>query len=280
MKRILTVILIALLLVPTTFALVGCDRYDYTVTASVTPHAIILRQVQPILREQGFRFRIAEQGWELQNDVVRDGDAIANFFQHRPFLDNWNADNSGADLVPVFGTHFEPLNIIPGGRANSDSLQEIIAQASTATPANRRLIIPADATNGLRALELLEYHNVVTFVGGNAPRTNNVAHWDSYFEIYPIAAGALVGARPDALLSVINGNWAVQGNILDYRIEFETPEQGAEFTNFIVVREENRNHPFVVALVNALNTTQIRSFISNHDAFGGALTSHPINLLN
>jgi D-methionine transport system substrate-binding protein len=126
-----------------------------TVAASATPHAEILEYAAPIL---------AEQGWDLQvtvfddyvqpNLVVDSGEFDANYFQHIPYLDNFNEER-GTDLVNAGGIHYEPFGIYPGTKSSLDD----IADGDT-------IAVPNDTTNEARALLLLEANGIITLKEG------------------------------------------------------------------------------------------------------------------
>lgn len=114
------------------------------VAASPTPHAEILEQVKPILAEQGIDLVITEYGdYIVPNTAVDEGDEDANYFQHTPYLEQFNAEN-GTDLVSVGKIHYEPMGIYAGKTA---SLEEL--------PDGATIAVPNDATNEARALQLL-----------------------------------------------------------------------------------------------------------------------------
>lgn len=120
------------------------------VAASPTPHAEILEQCVPILAEQGIDLQIHEYSdYVVPNTAVEEGDEDANYFQHVPYLDNFNAEN-GTHLVSVAGVHIEPMGIYAGKTASLDALAD---GASVA--------VPNDVTNEARALLLLEAQGLI-----------------------------------------------------------------------------------------------------------------------
>ena len=83
-----------------------------TVAAVPTPHAEILNNaVAPILEKEGYTLEVKEFTDYVQpNDVTENGDVDANYFQHGPYLDNFNQEK-GTHLVSVTAIHFEPMGI-------------------------------------------------------------------------------------------------------------------------------------------------------------------------
>jgi D-methionine transport system substrate-binding protein len=275
MKRSLFVLVVFLGL----FALVACGGRDIDtnggeaaangangevggvvrIGATAVPHMEILNQVVPILEEQGFEVILVEfDSFQIPNLALVDGDIDINFFQHRPFLFNFNEAND-ADLIPVFGVHFEPLRLYAG---RLDSLENV--------PHGAAIALPDDPTNEARALQLLESLGLLTLYPGlglTATATTGIAENPLNLEITTLTAQTLPRILPDVDFAVINGNVALQGGVIDLYIDgaAEDPDSPAayEFTNFVVVRSGEENDPAVVALVEALNSQEIRDFINN-----------------
>ena len=110
------------------------------VGASPSPHAEILEQVKPILAEQGIDLQITEfDDYVMPNTAVEDGSLDANYFQHLPYLEDFNAKN-GTHLASVGVIHYEPMGLYPG---KSSDLANI--------PDGAKIGIPGDNTNGARA---------------------------------------------------------------------------------------------------------------------------------
>ena len=123
----------------------AAETVTLTVAASPTPHAVILEQCVPILAEQGIDLVINEYSdYVVPNTAVEDGDEDANYFQHIPYLEDFN-ETRGTHLVDVASVHIEPMGVYAGKTA---SLEELADGAVIA--------IPNDATNEGRALLLLE----------------------------------------------------------------------------------------------------------------------------
>ena len=115
------------------------------VGASVTPHAEILAVAKDILAEQNIELKIVEFTDYVQPNInVENGDLDANYFQHKPYLDQFNKDN-GTHLVSVAAIHYEPFGIYAG---KTSSIKDLADGAIIA--------VPNDGTNEARALMLLE----------------------------------------------------------------------------------------------------------------------------
>ena len=126
------------------------DTVTLKVAASPTPHAEILAQIKDILAEQGIDLQVTEYSdYPIQNTVVDEGEEDANYFQHEPYMDNFNEEN-GTDLVCVAKIHYEPMGIYAGKTTSLENL-----------PDGATIAVPNDATNEARALQLLAAQGLI-----------------------------------------------------------------------------------------------------------------------
>ena len=234
----------------------GNDDSVITIGATASPHAEILAYVAPLLEERGFTLDIVIfDDFVTPNIALRDGDIDINYFQHVPFLNNFNT-NHGTNLVPVFGVHFEPLRVYAG---RLDSLENI--------PSGATIAIPDDPTNEARALQLLEYLGLIRLTPGLglSATAADVVYNPHNLEITPLEAPGLPRFLPDKDFAVINGNFALSGGVIDRAIDGagEAPDSPAalQFTNFLVTRAGYEDSPGLAALIEVLNTQAIRDFI-------------------
>ena len=107
------------------------DAVDYgalagttiSVAASPAPHAEILEVAKKILAEKDITLDIQEYSdYVIPNNVVEDGTVLANYFQHTPYLDDFNAEN-GTHIVSVLSVHVEPLGLYGGKQSTLDALK-------------------------------------------------------------------------------------------------------------------------------------------------------------
>lgn len=94
-----------------------------SVAASPTPHAEILKVAQEILAEKDITLDIIEYTDYVQpNNVVESGEVDANYFQHTPYLDDFNAEN-GTHIVAASAIHVEPIGLYGGKQSSLDAIQ-------------------------------------------------------------------------------------------------------------------------------------------------------------
>ena len=216
---------------------------------------------------------LAEQGWDLEvtvfddyvqpNLVVESGEFDANYFQHIPYLDDFNAEQ-GTHLVNAGGIHYEPFGIYPGTKSSLDDLADgdVIA-------------VPNDTTNEARALLLLEANGVITLKDGAglAATVNDIAENPKNVEIKELEAAQVSRVKDEVAFVVLNGNYALQAgfSVAKDSIAYETSDSEAAktYVNVIAVKEGNENNDAIKALVDVLKSDEIKQFIN--DKYDGAV---------
>ena len=265
MKKILALILAAVLC---TIALVSCGAADantITVAASSTPHAEILEQCKPLLEEQGYTLVIRVMSdYITPNTATDSGDVDANYFQHQPYLDSFNAEN-GTKLNTVVKVHYEPLGIYAGTVSSLDALTD-----------GAIVTIPNDPTNGARALLLLEANGLITLkegVGINAT-VNDITEKAIDIEFYEIEAAQLPRVRMDVAMAVINGNYAIESGLSmndALFVERTDDEVGIAYTNYIVVRPEDAEAEWVEVLREVICSEEVANYINTNEEYAGGV---------
>ncbi len=235
--------------------------------ANLTPHAEILRQAAPILEKEGVILDIVEIEDSVTPNVgVADGSLDANYFQHQPYLDDYNAQN-GTDIVSVGAIHYEPFGIYAG---KTSSLEDITEGAIVAVPNN--------VTNEARALLLLEQENLITLkegVGINAT-VNDITENPKNLKIEEIAPEQLVRALPDVDIAIINGNYAIEGGLKvadALAVEANDGVAAETYGNIIAAKSEKADDEALKKLVTVLQSKEISDYINS--TYGGAVV--PLN---
>ncbi len=225
------------------------------VGASPAPHAQILNDVvKDLLAEQGITLEVKEfTDYVLPNTALDEGELDANYFQHTPYLNDFNAQN-GTDLVPVVAVHFEPLAIYAGKCSDI-----------AAIPDGAQIAVPNDTTNEARALQLLESVGILTLKEGAGLEATalDIEENPHNVEIVEIEAAQVPRTLPDVEFAVCNGNYALDAGILDKQLVTESPESdGAQtYANVLVVRSGDEDREDIQALVKALTSDEVRDYI-------------------
>ena len=225
------------------------------VGASITPHAEILNAVKDELAAQGYNLEVVEfTDYVLPNTALEEGDLDANYFQHGPYLDDFNAQN-GTHLVAVAAIHYEPFGIYAG---KTTSLEELADGATVA--------IPNDGTNEARALLLLEAQGLIKLNEGVTFTATklDIAENPKNLDIQEIEAAQLPRSLQDVDLAVINGNYAIQAGLKvsdALAVEDKDSIAAETYANVLVVKEGNEETDATKALIAALQSETAREFI-------------------
>ena len=235
-----------------------------TVAASPTPHAEILAQAAKILADQGWTLEVTEfEDYVQPNLVVDGGDIDANYFQHVPYLDDFNAEN-GTALVSVAGIHYEPFGIYPGTKADLAELTDgdVIA-------------VPNDTTNEARALLLLQDNGIITLKqGADLKATVKDIEENPYnINIQELEAAQVSRVKDEVAFVVLNGNYALEAgfSVAHDAVAYESSDSVAAqtYVNVLVVKEGNENKEGILALAEVLKSQEIKQYII--DTYDGAV---------
>ena len=257
MKKILT---FALVLVLSLSLLAGCtqseDSKKIIVGASTTPHAEILKVAKEILAAKGYELEVKEFTDFVQPNVaLESGELDANYFQHKPHMDEFNEKNNG-NLVSVAAIHYEPLGLYPGKTKSLDDLKD-----------GAQIAVPGDTTNGARALLLLEANQLIKIDpdAGFAATANDIVENPKNLKIIEIEAAQLARSLSDVDMAVINGNYAIQAGLNALTDALAKEEQDSfaadHYKNIVAVKEGQENSEKILALVDALKSDEVRNFI-------------------
>lgn len=236
------------------------------VGASSTPHAEILEAVKGELEALGYELDIKIfDDYVMPNLALADGEIDANYFQHEPYLLNFNAEN-GTDLVSAAAIHYEPMGIYGGSKSSLDELAEgdIIA-------------VPNDGTNEARALLLLQDQGLITLKEGIDASTEtatilDIAENPKNLEIVEMEAKNIPHSLPDVAFAVINGNYALQAGLTgNDALASESADSDAAqtYANILAVRAGEEDSAKTQALVTALTSETCRQFIE--ETYSGAV---------
>ncbi len=239
------------------------DGKTIKVGATPAPHAEILEEVQDILAKDGYTLEIVEyDDYVTPNTSLEDGSLDANYFQHITYMNEFNAEH-GTHLVSAAGIHYEPFGLYAGRTA---SLEELADGAQIA--------VPNDGTNEARALLLLEQEGLIQLkegVGLSATKSD-IAENPHNYDIVELEARLLPTTLSDVDVAVINGNYAIDAGLkVSDAIAVEANDGAAAeaYVNVLAVKEGNESSEAIQALVNALQSDEIRAFIQ--ETYDGAV---------
>lgn len=273
MKKITYLLLALVLAIGTLTACGSSDKESGTkeaagktikVAASATPHAIILEEAKTLLKKQGWDLEIKVFDDYVQpNNVVESGEFDANYFQHIPYLENFNKQK-GTHLVNAGGIHYEPFGIYPGTEKKLDELKE-----------GDTIAVPNDTTNEARALLLLQDNGIIKLKDGAGLEATikDIAENPKNIKIQELEAAQVSRVKDEVAFVVLNGNYALEAG---YSVEKDSiayeksdSEAAKTYVNVIAVKEGNENNEGIKALISVLKSDEIKKFIN--EKFNGAV---------
>lgn len=229
------------------------------VAASPTPHAEILNVAKEILAEQGIDLEVVEFSDYVQpNLVTESGEVDANYFQHKPYLDNFNKEK-GTHLVSVEGIHFEPFGLYPGKTKELKDLQD-----------GATVAVPNDATNEARALLLLQDAGLIKL---KDPKDINATPKDitsnpKNLKFKELEAAVVPTVIKDVDIAALNGNYAIQAGFDPTKDTLATEKADGlaakTYQNILVVKEGNENTAKTKELKKALKSDEVRDYINKN----------------
>ncbi len=238
----------------------GGKTVTIKVGANITPHSEILEAAKPLLAEKGIDLEIEQIEDSITPNIgVTEGSLDANYFQHLPYLEQYNEEN-GTDLVSIGAIHYEPFGIYAG---KTKDLSELSEGATVAVPNN--------VTNEARALLLLAQEGLLTLdekAGVNAT-VEDILDNPKKITFKELAPEQLVQALPDVDLAVINGNYALEGGLKvsdALAVEADDGLAAKTYGNIIATSPEKAEDEALKTLVEVLQGEEISKFIEeNYD---------------
>ncbi len=269
-KKAFFAVAVAVLGAVLALTLTGCgssssnNEKTITIAAVPTPHAEILNNaVKPLLEKEGYTLEVKEFTDYVQpNTVTEEGEVDANYFQHKPYLDNFNSEK-GTHLVSVTSVHFEPMGVY------SKKINNLSNLADGATVA-----VPNDATNEARALLLLQDQGLITLKDGVgvSATPNDIVSNPKNLSFKELEAATVPNVVDDVDIAVINGNYAIAAGFTTsgaLAIESSTSLAAQTYANLLVVKDGSQDSDKIKALAKALNSDEVRDFINKN--FQGAV---------
>lgn len=232
------------------------------VGASSTPHAEILKFIEPQLEKQGIKLDIIVINDGIQtNQQTADGEMDANYFQHTPYLNQVNKD-SGLDLVSVRGIHIEPFGVYS---KKIKSIQDL--------PHGAKIAIPKDPVNFSRALQLFAANGLIELnqqkAGTFNYTLNDITTNEKHLQFIGVDGPLLVRSLDDVDAAAINTNYALEGGFKPKKDALIIEGDHSPYVNILVTKKSRLNDPNIQKLANALTTKEVKKFIE--DKYQGAV---------
>lgn len=256
MKKMMILVTVVVLSI---FAFTGCGASEdktITIGASPSPHAEILKVAKEVLAEEGYTLEIKEfTDYVLPNTALDTGDLDANFFQHKPYLDDFNVRND-TKLASIATIHYEPLGLYPGKTASLNDLKD-----------GATIAVPNDTTNEARALLLLESAGLIKVnpKAGLQATIRDITDNPKNLVIQEIEAAQVARMLQDVDMAVVNGNYALLAELdveKDALVKEEKDSLAATtYANILAVHQGDEEREDLKALVGALQSDKVKEFI-------------------
>ncbi len=244
-----------LILILVTFVFAGAvqaDDHVLKVGATPVPHAEILEFIKDDLAAEGIELDIVEfTDYVTPNLALNDGSIDANYFQHVPYLDQFNSDR-GFDLKAVIKVHVEPIALYSD---KYESLEEI--------PAGSSIAVPNDPSNEGRALLLLHNNGVITL---DDPTNLSATPIDiienpKNLKFEELEAAQLPRVLPDVAAAVINTNYALEADLNPLEDALVIEGSDSPYVNVVAVKAENEDSEKIKVLAEIINSKKVEEFI-------------------
>ncbi|TQR61497.1 MetQ/NlpA family ABC transporter substrate-binding protein [Campylobacter troglodytis] len=253
--RVKTLVLAAFLGITAAF---GAQKV--LVGATPVPHAEILALIKDDLKKEGFELVIKEFNDYVQPNVATwSGELDANFFQHSPYLNEFNKNNK-TKLVAVAGIHLEPMAVYSTKHKSFDTKN---------LKSGTKIAIPNDTTNESRALDVIASTGVASFKEGALKTVRDLTSNPRQINFIELKAAQLPRALQDADYAVINANYALSANLSPTKDGLVLEGSSSPYVNMLVVKAGNENSAKTKALIKALQSQKVKKFIT--DKYKGAV---------
>jgi D-methionine transport system substrate-binding protein len=243
-------------------ALPAAAQQPQPIRIAVTPgpHAQILEAVKPVAAQKGLDLKIIEfSDYVLPNTALAAGEIEANSFQHQPYLDNQKADR-GFKIESVAQTVNFPMGFYSKKYKSWD-----------AVPNGATIAIQNDPTNGGRSLLLLQDKGAIKLKPdvGFKPTVTDIVENPKRFKFIEIDAAQAPRSLDDVDVAAINTNYAAPAGLNPAKDAILREDPKGPYVNLIVVRSEDKDKPWVKALVESYHSPEVKAFVDK--TFGGAV---------
>ena len=231
---------------------VAAQAGEISVAATAVPHAEILEFVKPTLAKEGVELKVKVFTDYVQPNVqVAEGRLDANFFQHQPYLNEFNASR-GTTLVSIAGVHVEPFG------AYSSKIKNLADLADGA-----QVVIPNDATNGGRALLLLQKTGLIKLKDATSitATVKDIVENPKNIKVRELEAATLPRVLNQVDLALINTNYALEAGLNPTKDALVIEGDDSPYVNILVTTSEKKDNADLQKLAQALHSDAVKQFI-------------------
>ncbi|MGB6328958.1 MAG: MetQ/NlpA family ABC transporter substrate-binding protein [Halarcobacter sp.] len=222
------------------------------VGATPVPHVEILEVVKPLLKAKGYELEIVEfTDYVTPNIAVDEGQLDANFFQHMPYLNEFNKTKN-TKLVKTVSVHLEPMGLYSKKIKSLDELED-----------GATIAVPNDPTNESRALDILEKKGFLKFKEAQFKTALDIIENPKNLKIKELDAPQLPRVLDEVDAAIINTNYALSADLNPIKDALVLESKDSPYANILVVREGNEDKDYIKALNEVLNSKEVKEFIAS-----------------
>ncbi|WP_425836056.1 MetQ/NlpA family ABC transporter substrate-binding protein [Streptomyces fractus] len=224
------------------------------VAATPVPHAEILNYIKKNLaKKEGLKLEVKEfTDYVTPNNATEDGSVDANYFQTKPYLEDFNKKN-GTHLKSVATVHLEPLGLYSQKAKKIDGLKK-----------GGTVALPNDADNESRALRFLAANDLITLKKGSEATATpqDIAKNPKDLQFKEVEAAQTPRSLKDVDAAVINGNYAIGADLSPAKdaLALESTKNNA-YNNVLAIKDGNQDDPRVKKLAKLLTSPEVKKFI-------------------
>lgn len=201
--------------------------------------------------------------YQIPNQALTDGDIDANYFQHKPFLEQ-QIDEKGFDLTPFEPIHIEPLGLFADKASSVDEI-----------PDGGEIALPNDPTNRGRGIALLADAGLLTLKDGVEPteaQTSDIATNPKNLKFTELEAAQIPRTLSDFAAGVVNGNYAIEAGLNPKKDSLKLESaKGNPYANMLVVRTDDKDNAGLKKLDELLHSPEVKKFIQKTYTDGSVL---------
>lgn len=238
----------------------NAEQITLKVGASPVPHAEVLNNVKDALAKEGIKLEVVEFSDYIQpNMALSDKELDANYFQHKPYLDNFISEHQ-LKLVSAGAVHIEPMGIY------SHSVKDLAA-----VPQGSKVAIPNDPTNGGRALLLLQEAGLIKLNpdAGITATVVDITDNPKQLAFSELEAAQVPRSLDDVALAVVNTNYAIEAGLTPSKDALQIESKESPYVNIVAVRQGDENRPEIQKLMKALQSQATKDFLEKK--YNGAI---------
>jgi D-methionine transport system substrate-binding protein len=237
------------------------------VGASSTPHAEILEEAKPLLEDEGIDLQIEEyQDYIFPNQDLANGDLDANYYQHIPYLDNYNKETEGEDkdLISLGAVHLEPMGVYSKNIKSVDDIKDGTEVLMGRNPAEQGRVLSIFAEEGLITIKDGVEPVQATFEDID----ENPKNLKFSMEVDPAILPETYEREEDQLV-VINTNYALEADLTPSEDALILEGTDSVYGNIVAARPEDKDNEALQKLMDVLHSDEIKQFIE--EKYKGAI---------